>query len=220
MWSHYADGHKGFLLGLSPDFHTHIAFHYKDGTKPEVKKVDYVELYDIERSLFANASGVVNFNDFDNAIFFKKTKHWAKEKEYRLLKKLVELKPKSTGSDIYLNSLPMEVITSVVFGALMKGEHKKYIFDKFKNKGLGFFFQAVIFRDCPNDPVGLWPLNEELINNILKWKSRRFIMEEAHFDDTLNKIFLKSISQLPYYSSNHLSVEDLFKKAKEKQRIK
>jgi len=192
MWSRYANGHKGFIIELAPDFNKHKAFVTTTGF-PNIEMVEYVERYEIDLNSFINENGDVHFESFDRQAFFKKTKHWKDEEEYRFIKKMVELKKKEGASKIYLNELPLDVVISVTFGALMGEEDKINIVKKCKDRNI-HFLQSIIYRDQPDNLMGLWPLSDlELFEKILKWKPYRFVMEKSHFQDALNTINLRSL---------------------------
>ncbi len=214
MWSRYANGHKGFLIELTPEFNKDPAFQSKTCQFPNVRAVQYVEKCEVDLNLIADDVGFVPFGEFDN-IFFKKTKHWQEENEYRLIRMLGELKREDGVPDIYFVDLPIQLIVSVTFGALMSKEDKEYIVKQCGTKIQ--FFQSVVYRDRSDNQVGLWSLdNEKLLRTILKWKPRRFVMEQDRKDDVLKIISLRNISELPYYSENKKLVENLFLKAKER----
>ena len=73
MWSRYANGHKGFLLGLKGDFNKHPSMRAKDGTEREVRKLRYVAEYVINVDDLVNADGVIRFADFNEELFY--TRH-------------------------------------------------------------------------------------------------------------------------------------------------
>ncbi|MDD2802316.1 MAG: DUF2971 domain-containing protein [Methylococcales bacterium] len=77
MWSHYADSHKGFVIGFDE---THDFFHPKNGQNPinNLRDVNY-----------ASRRSVAQWETNEEAylsIFFEKPKDWDYEKEVRVIR--------------------------------------------------------------------------------------------------------------------------------------
>lgn len=130
MWSHYADSHRGFVLGFDSDHH----FFSKEPPRvmtplTEVKYSDQRPIVPV----FEEATS----QDVANILFFTKSKHWEYEEEKRMLAKptaatnKVEVKG---GFNIYLYKFPPEILKEVIFGCLMSLELKKRIAAITKNK--------------------------------------------------------------------------------------
>jgi len=215
MWSRYANGHKGFLIEFAPAFNKNSMFSPKDGDSEEVKQVLYVENCEVDLNLIADKDGFVKFNELNQAAFFQKTKHWQDEEEYRLIRKISDLKKQSEGADIYLNNLPIETIVSIAFGALMSKEDKASIIKLCGGSRINLL-QCVVYRDRPSNPIGFWSLDtDEMIAKVMKRKPRNFVMELSHFDEMLNPITLSSVAEIPYYRNNPKLIDSLFLRAKE-----
>ncbi len=81
MWSHYANSHKGIVLGIdidTDDLQEHLQ---------EIKYLNKLPEWDI-----AKYFDFMNGDDSHNGIFFQdlsvKSKHWIKESEYRIWRKM------------------------------------------------------------------------------------------------------------------------------------
>ena len=102
MWSHYADGHKGFVVG----FDSNHPFFHDDGKTSLCGDVTYQnELPEI--ILSSEKKG-------DTAPLFHKSDVWAYEEEVRLIKKLDSSFEKV--NNINLLEIPKDAILEIIFG--------------------------------------------------------------------------------------------------------
>lgn len=127
MWSHYADSHKGFVIG----FDTAHDFFNRDTsymTQPYrvrepligpgfscLRKVRY------EKDRFNIHKNISNHWD----CFFWKSKHWAYEQEYRVFRSLDEADQKD--GNIELFGISPKAIETVVLGAAIESETSQKI---------------------------------------------------------------------------------------------
>ncbi|MGZ5054895.1 MAG: DUF2971 domain-containing protein [Methylobacter sp.] len=154
MWSHYADSHKGFVIGFDE---THDFFHPKNGQNPinNLRDVNYVSLRSV-------AQWETNEEAY-LSIFFEKPKDWDYEKEVRVIRHFnhhsitVERagypfyeqtvnftfkdNKKISGYDglnypIYLFDLPKECIKCVCLGANAQPKLIEGIIDAIKSNNL------------------------------------------------------------------------------------
>lgn len=223
MWSHYADGHKGFLVEFAEDFNAHPAFKGKSGTVYPVTKVEYRERFEININEVDDGKGFVDDDKFKNKLFYTKCDRWQAEMEHRLVRPLSDLKQKENNSDIYLGDLPIETIKSVAFGTLMHPSDKKRIITACRGKNIDLL-QSVIFKDEIDEDglsakLGLIHLHtDKMINSAQSWGFREeLVLEKKRIDCVDKRIKLTDISQLPYYQSHKEHVELFWKKRKEKQ---
>lgn len=104
MWSHYSDSHRGLCLQFDASTEKTIFW--------EAFKVSYQEDYPV-----VNIMNMDKSEEFRKAILTK-SGHWSYEEERRILKF------KQDGGPGYYTFSP-ELLTGVIFGALMTAEHKK-----------------------------------------------------------------------------------------------
>ena len=122
MWSHYADNHRGMVLGFDTnhtffnseevirDFHNQLEDKIPIQGFGTVKAIEYLKsrkqvAYGDEYSLYD--------------ILFTKSHHWEYEKEYRILKNIFNVTPArefDSGEKIYLLEFPKECLKEVIFG--------------------------------------------------------------------------------------------------------
>ncbi len=99
MWSHYADGHKGFCLQF-------------ENSDIRAQKVKYTESYPEINYLLTPEEDQIKFT------LFTKSNHWYYEKEWRIIEY-------QHGPGIC--TFPKEKITGVIFGSEMPPEIKELI---------------------------------------------------------------------------------------------
>ena len=111
MWAHYADNHKGFVVGFDVT-HPFFEFEKAFGTR----KVTYCK----NRPRFSAA-------DILNGMYYK-ADVWSYEHEWRLCKDAYKADVIIEGDEnIYLFRLPKESIKSVFFGVFMPDSQKEWI---------------------------------------------------------------------------------------------
>lgn len=130
MWSHYADSHRGFVLGFDSDHH----FFSKE--PPRVMTPLSEVKYSDQRPIVPVFEEVTSSHDVANILFFTKSNHWEYEEEKRMLAKPLAATNKEVkgGVNIYLYKFPPEILREVIFGCLMSPELKKRVAAITKNK--------------------------------------------------------------------------------------
>jgi hypothetical protein len=128
MWGFYANGHRGVCL----EFLASSTTPFFGRTLP----VQYEEKYPL-----------VNFFDSTpeeqiGTVLLTKSSHWKYEKEWRIIER--------RGFGVY--DYPPELLTAVILGAEMSGEHKKLIGEWIKK---GSVRPAVYEARLKNDEFGL-----------------------------------------------------------------
>jgi hypothetical protein len=119
MWSHYADGGRGFLIEFDP---THRWFHAKRETRDSfrhLRKVDYVSTRPAEYLLDTN----------ELQFLYTKWAVWQDEREWRIIRNFNEAARKIGGIDLYGNeillfSIPPDSIIKVILGYSAKPQLK------------------------------------------------------------------------------------------------
>lgn len=128
MWSHYAESHKGFVIGLDE---SHEFFHQRtyQGLKSAPNKISYTT----QRSITH-----VSDSDFYAKLLCEKPIDWAYEEEVRIFRHITEEHAKncvtySAGYPVCLFKLPKECIKSIYIGAHAQPRLKESIlgFKKF-----------------------------------------------------------------------------------------
>ncbi len=88
MWSQYSNGHKGFIIEFKPDFNSYSGMTSNSSKIYEVKKVIYVDDYEINLDDIADKTGFISLEALNNELFFKKTSRWKHENEYHMVRPL------------------------------------------------------------------------------------------------------------------------------------
>ncbi len=109
MWAHYADSHRGILLGFDE---RHAFFNRRRSENDEfyfLRKVVYADL--------PPAPSILTLEG--NAMFVTKGTEWAYEREWRMLAPLGDASRcvKVAGDSVHLYSFPPDALTSIVIGA-------------------------------------------------------------------------------------------------------
>lgn len=126
MWSHYADSHKGFIIGFDV---THPYFNQKKSDVDEFGYLRKVEYRNNRPSL-----PMVEHEGTD--VLLIKSREWEYEEEWRIIRPLREadevrdFKPYS----IYLFNFPTDTIREVILGCKMSGDKKNELIGLIKLK--------------------------------------------------------------------------------------
>jgi hypothetical protein len=109
MWSHYAEEHKGFVVGFES---SHSFFNQQKSSSDELRHLRKIE--------YRDRPPVINLmNTNATELFFVKSKKWDYESEWRMVlplsdaNKVVEKNP----YDIHLFKFPAESIKKIIIGA-------------------------------------------------------------------------------------------------------
>lgn len=215
MWSHYADGHKGFIIELASEFNTHPTFRAKDGHIYPIKPVEYQDRFEININEMDDGSGFVDNNKFYDKLCFTKCNRWKDELEYRLIRPLTDSNLTPTNNEVYLGELPLELISSITFGAKMLPSDKQKIVAACEGTKMTFF-QSIVMKDEVDDKalsgnVKLMHLHtKDMIEGAAGWKFTEELALDSYGIERFGKVMqLKDISQLPYYPTAKEHV-DLF----------
>ncbi len=226
MWSHYANGHRGFVLEFKDQFWQHHSMKSKMGAEYPVGKVEYVEDYSINLENLADSNKEIPTAVLHKELFFKKTSRWEYEHEYRMVRPLSDspdyLSPKSNfahiDTDIYLFPYDWECVSSVILGANMSSDNKQLIArhtEKFNTP----VHQAHIIRDIKDwygRPCTVY------ISSLDQYQSKEIILQaepQLLCTDTVSlgnqsTINISDIADLPYYKDNKEVVEQLYNNLK------
>jgi hypothetical protein len=214
MWSRYANGHKGFLLTLRPDFNKLPCMCSKDGHEHEVRAVDYAEPYDIDVKGLLNEGGEIPADAWEELVFFHKNSRWAHEREYRMVRPLaecVECRPRHRPhwKCVCLFDFPMESIASVRFGACMTVANKKRITAACKGLNIEFL-QSLITTDSSDRwgrPGRMDVVPIEDIPDFLRRDNPWITQMGGSLEMVQGPIPVDALSKLPYYSGNRRRIK-------------
>lgn len=111
MWAHYADSHKGFVVGLDTQSEF---FQPKPGEPKTCGELMNVIYTDTTPVVFVEPGKL----DIPKEVFFTKTNKWSYEREWRMVKYLEHADEVLTheGKKIHLFEVPKSAIKEVLFG--------------------------------------------------------------------------------------------------------
>ncbi len=121
MWSHYADGHAGFVM----------EFDYKNSFFDQRKSKDD-KFRHVVKVKYQDAS-TYNLHDMNLEDLITKSREWEYENEYRMVVALQDVN-KVIDDDIYLFKLPFDVIKSIIFGVKSSNALKNRVKNILKSK--------------------------------------------------------------------------------------
>ena len=143
MWAHYADAHRGYVLGLDE---AHPFFHKPDGRGKPVKPRNVV--YTSKRIVIEAGSP-----DFYEQLLCVKSLEWAYEQEVRAFTRFgdgvrVEDFEKNSHDQVHLFLLPKECIKEVYIGANAKPSTRSSILKAIDRRKLQVkLFEAYVAED-------------------------------------------------------------------------
>jgi len=125
MWSHYAEDHKGMVVGFE---RSHQFFNCLGNTLHQVKYCD-------RRLAITSNDGIIRIAGKENEIplrlLSRKHTSWSHEKEWRVIRKLNESNRSS--KEVFLFEIPSSAIRTITLGAQMSPEDTKNICEKIAN---------------------------------------------------------------------------------------
>lgn len=214
MWNLYANGHKGFLLELGGDFNIHQCMCGKDSRVYGIRKVDYVQKYEIKVDELINENGLIPSAEFNEQLFYTKTSRWAYEKEYRMVRPFADLPGWDLSDDkahrdrrLHLFDFSLECLVSVTFGACMAIANKRRIMEACEGTGIQFL-HAIIIRN-EDGTCSVLCVHADTVPNLLEMPDVGLIAEQEHSEEGKKKpIVIASLDELPYYLGNEEWVQE------------
>jgi hypothetical protein len=218
MWSHYANGHKGFLLEfkitnkLSPELQIQ-----KDEIL-EIHKVQYVKDYFINIDQLEKGYKTIPFKRIRDEIFLRKTSHWRREREYRIIRALDECnnfrepKPRTSYRDnsVYLFPIDLKCINSVIFGVNTPKRIKSKIIELCHGTSI-IFLQTILLKDKQNK-MGFVPIDTfGSTDDFLKLLPQLFTADSITVEQKM-PIKIESLNELPFYHLQKNDFDEFFKK--------
>lgn len=208
MWSHYANGHKGFMIEFNVGNKLKPALKLDKYTLLPIYRVKYVNANTVNFNKMANKNGHIPECQFQNKILLRKTKLWKYEKEYRAIQRLdaCETYKPPVGrtsyrdSNIYLFPMTLESIRSVSFGVNMPVEEKERIIELCRGNHITFL-QALLPKDRQNE-IGLMPISDfGSLRDYLDMPPQLFTYDSIETEYvSLPNIKVNSLSEIPYYA--------------------
>jgi hypothetical protein len=135
MWSHYADSHRGFVIGFdsSSSFFAPGGGKGRDGLKP-VRYSD--KRYVIPKGGLRSLDDP-NLREANDKVFFTKGSYWKYEREMRILAHPNSADTVLRGSndqEICLFNFPADSVKEVIFGFRMSESDQRHVFDIVRSK--------------------------------------------------------------------------------------
>jgi hypothetical protein len=119
MWSHYADSHKGFIIGFDAE-NEFFQKPRRDVHYPEIGFLHPVEYSSTRPSAYGNA---LTFKQE----FLTKSQDWSYECEHRIIRFLDECNSMTSDGQYHLFAFPPECVKEVVLGANMETNERTKI---------------------------------------------------------------------------------------------
>ena len=226
MWSHYANGHKGFLLEFDISDKTRPTLQLQEGLSLRAHKVRYVKDYVINIDKLSAGSESIPFYKIRNTIFLRKTRHWKYEREYRIVRQLDDCdnyKPPTRRTsyrdkNIYLFPFTFDCISSVVFGVNTSQAVKKKVIDSCKDTRVGFF-QTIIYKDQQNKIEFISIDTFGPIDKYLEMKPQLFTFDTIKLKNR-NPLTVNALHEIPYYHLQQNDWNHYYKKQQARRGIK
>jgi hypothetical protein len=149
MWNRYANGHKGIVIVFKENFENDKSMLSSTGGQLPLKQVEYVEEYCLNlNDLKPNNNEQIPIEQIQELYFYKKTKRWIDEREWRMVRPLSDSPDYDFNNPdkLYLFDISIDCIESVIFGAKTSVEIKHKIKSYCENKKINYW-QAVIVRN-------------------------------------------------------------------------
>ncbi len=130
MWSHYAESHKGLVVGFDRN-------HGFFGKAKELQKIDYRD----ERISLTSNDGYLrlvgkdlpsgsDYKELADQLFLRKHPDWENEEEWRMIKRLDEATTTSpTDPNVYLYEIPCDAIRVIILGAQISNENREKVIE-------------------------------------------------------------------------------------------
>jgi len=176
MWSHYADSHKGLVLGIDTDILC--------GSHRELMQVKYSSQRAPLNHRFNRDPE--HYKKLLIALITTKSLQWSYEQEYRILFKLEECSQSRIQNEnpIYLYSIDPKAITRVVLGSRVSRQTATFVAKELRKPHFGHVIidQAMLHKD--EFEVELHTISLELLEEQLSAKAPpRNVLFPNIFDD-------------------------------------
>jgi len=222
MWSHYANGHKGFLIEFNVGSKAKPSIELEKGAPLPVYKVRYASTNTVDLEKMRNKKGRIPESQFRDRIFLRKTNLWKYEREHRAIRRLDSCetyKPPSVrisyrDTNVYLFPMAPDCILSVTFGVNTPFEDKDRIISLCAGQNISFL-QALIARDQQNR-VRFVPVDSfGSLKTYLNMRPQLFTfdsIETKHGEQPAIKV--DSLSEIPYYENQKGDYDSYYSKRK------
>ena len=223
MWNHYANAHKGFIIDFKQNLDEKKCFH---SAALFSGLVNYVEKYEITVKEPIDERGFVTYDYLNKELFLTKTLHWENEREYRIVRPLVEYPnfiepPKSISfrdEKIYLFDFDPSAISTIIFGAAMSSDKKRRIMDLTEKLDITYFQSLIDKSDNVAMyylPISSWESKEKF----LSISKQIFLTDDRIFRFRDLKKTVIDLSEIPYYTDPFMkeSLIDFIDRKEEKR---
>jgi hypothetical protein len=207
MWSHYANGHKGFLIEFNVGSKKKPRLEFEKGVSLPVHRVRYVSVNIVNVNKMASNNNKIPDSQFRDKIFLHKTKLWRYEREYRIIRRLDSCdtyrppiqRTSYRDNNVYLFPISLDYIVSVTFGVNTPTEDKKKIIGLCDGHNIEFL-QTVIPKDLRNEVRPLRIGSFGSLENYLDMEPQLFTfdsIETQYYHQPT--IVVNSLSEIPHY---------------------
>ncbi|MDP3981597.1 MAG: DUF2971 domain-containing protein, partial [Chlamydiota bacterium] len=222
MWSHYANGHRGFLIEFNVGNKKKPRLESQKGVSSPVHRVRYVNVNIVNVDKMTNKNNKIPPSQFRDKIFLRKTKLWRHEREYRVIRPFDSCetyrppaqRTSYRNNDVYRFPISLDCIVSVTFGVNTSIEDKEKIIRLCDGYKIAFL-QALIPKDSKNE-VRPRPISDfGSLENYLTMEPQIFTfdsIENNYFHEPTIKV--NSLSEIPYYNIQKEDYDLYYKKRK------
>ena len=128
MWSHYAESHKGIVVGFDA---SHPYFSKSKELHAVVYKAERISLSSNDAYLRLAGKDLPtdsDYRDLAKELFLRKDPDWRYEKERRMIKRLNQAKSRRPADgSVYLFEIPTDAIRLVILGAQISNQNRESI---------------------------------------------------------------------------------------------
>ena len=224
MWSHYANGHKGFLIEFDVRNKSKPTLELEQNSPLPIYRVRYVSTNTVNLDKMVGKNGGIPERQFRDRIFLRKTRLWRHEKEYRAIRRLdacETYKPPARrtsyrDNNIYLFPMSLRSILSITFGVNMRVDDKERIIQLCKDQNIAFL-QALIPKDSQNKirPVPIEYFGS--LRDYLNMSPQLFTFDSKETEYASQPtIKVNSLSEIPYYAMQKDDYDVYYEKRKAK----
>jgi hypothetical protein len=132
MWAHYADCHRGFVIGFDTD-----SEFFKRGAFGGLREVTYANIRARVPEKDGRYASQEELDSYNSSVFFTKSCDWAYEKELRMVRHPQEadcVPGKPNGWDICLFRFPLEAVREVIVNDRMTEDNRAKIVELCKSE--------------------------------------------------------------------------------------
>ena len=222
MWNRYANGHKGIVIVFRENFENDKSMLSSTGGQLPLKEVKYVEEYCLNlNDLKPNSNGQIPIEQIQELYFYKKTKRWIDEREWRMVRSLWDRPDYDINNPdkLYLFDISIDCIDSIIFGAKISVENKHKIKSYCENKIINYW-QAVIVRNEMDrfGRIGKISLISNDQINIFNLRPSTCVLDKEQLQH-IKIISINKLSDHPYYDIDRNFFDNYYMGVQSRHRI-